>query len=346
MNEYSTKSIGSNIAQVQDFIIAEEPMARLVLRAQIHNKGVRGRLIRQRRLSKDDSWEDDSPIDIRSLEKGEAFNVELKTAVIEKLYQVITSLKGHVDTRGIDHGVNRYKTVKSNEIVVDSKNLKQIIEQLVSGNHTIDVLRAFAEDEDIDLQAFADAEQVKVMRKEKEELVDRLMGATNYPEVHGSDSWQKFILNKNWMFGAKYLDPIDRAKINISGIMPDFIYPTADGFADILEIKLPSDGVIIEDKNHRGSWKWTADTSSAIGQITNYILEIERQRYEIEKNIKTETGRDVLLLRPRAFILTGNSKDWASPKKEALRKLNSVLHGIEVITYNDLVLRAERIIQS
>lgn len=148
------------------------------------------------------------------------------------------------------------------------------------------------------------------------------------------------------MFGAKHLDPIDRTKINITGSMPDFIYPTADGFADILEIKLPSDEVIIEDKNHAGSWKWTASTNGAIGQITNYIIEIERQRLEIEKNIKISTGRDILLLKPRAFILTGNSKDWAGDKKEALRKLNSVLHGIEVITYYDLVLRAERIIES
>jgi hypothetical protein len=125
--------------------------------------------------------------------------------------------------------------------------------------------------------------------------------------------------------------------------MPDFIYPTADGFADILDIKLPTDDVINEDKSHAGAWKWSTDTNTAIGQMANYIIDIERLRYEIEKAIKANTGRDVLLLKPRAYILTGNSEKWLPAKKEALRKLNSVLHGIEVITYHDLRQRAKRI---
>jgi len=36
--------------------------------------------------------------------------------------------------------------------------------------------------------------------------------------------------------------------------MPDFIFPTLDGFVDILEIKLPSKEVIVEDASHAGSW--------------------------------------------------------------------------------------------
>lgn len=346
MSEYLTKSIGNNIAQVQDCLIAEESMARLILRAQIYDKGVRGRLIRQRRLSKDDKWIDDSPIDIRSLEKGESFNVELRTSSVDKLYGIITELKCHITTNGVEYGVNKYKTVKSDAILVDSGNIKKIIEQIISGNHSAEVLKAFADSKGIDLQAFADAEQVRGLRKAKDILIARLADEHGYPESNGDNSWQKYILNNNWMFGAKYLDPIDRAKINISGSIPDFIYPTADGFADMLEIKLPSDGVILQDKSHVNSWKWSPGTNAAIGQITNYIIDIERLRLEIEREIKIKTSRDVLLLKPRAFILTGNSGEWTTEKKEALRKLNSILHGIEVITYHDLVLRAERIIAS
>jgi uncharacterized protein (UPF0254 family) len=35
--------------------------------------------------------------------------------------------------------------------------------------------------------------------------------------------------------------------------MPDYLFPTLDGFIDILEIKLPEDDVIIKDTNHIGS---------------------------------------------------------------------------------------------
>jgi len=346
MSEYSTKSIGKNIAQVQDFIIDEESMARLILRAQIYDKGVRGRLIRQRRLSKDDKWIDDSPIDIRSLEKGESFNVELRTSSVDKIYGIITELKGHITTNGIDYGEHKYKTVMSEDIIINSNNLKEIIEKIISGNHSANVLKVFSENNSIDLKTFADAELVKAQRNMIRELILRLKGEGNYAEVKGKDSWQKFILNNNWMFGANYLDPIDRTKINISGSMPDFIYPTADGFADILEIKLPKDDVIIEDNGHPGSWKWTPNTNSAIGQTTNYLVDIDRLRLDIEREIKLKTGQDILLLKPRAYILTGNSEEWSNTKKEALRKLNSILHGIEIITYYDLVLRAKRMVES
>ncbi len=346
MSEYLTKSIGRNIAQVQDFIIDEEPMARLLFRAQIHNKGVRGRLIRQRRVSKDDIWEDDKPIDIRTLEKGESFNIEIKTDAVSKLYQIISELKGHIQTNGIDYGEHKYKTVKSESIIINSNNLKEIIEKIISGNHSVDVLKVLSENNNIDLKTFADAELVKSQRSIMRKLILRLKSELNYAEVKGNDSWQKFILNNNWMFGANYLDPIDRTKINISGSMPDFIYPTADGFADILEIKLPKDEVIVEDDSHPGSWKWTPNTNAALGQTTNYIVDIDRLRLEIEKEIKIKTGQDILLLKPRVYILTGNSEQWPNAKKEALRKLNSILHGIEIITYYDLVLRTKRMVDS
>ena len=126
--------------------------------------------------------------------------------------------------------------------------------------------------------------------------------------------------------------------------MPDFLYPTIDGFVDVLEIKLPKDDVLVEDSSHKESWKWTSETNSAIGQVVNYLTEIDRLRLENENKIQNETGNKVLFLKPRAFILIGNSQDWSNQKKEALRKLNYYLHNIEVITYKDLLDRGNQFI--
>ncbi len=343
--EYSTKSVGKGIADVQDFVIQEEPMARIVFRSQIHTGGVRGRLIRQRRMSKDDEWKDDTPVDIRTVEKGDMINIDLKTEAVAHLFEDLKCLYTHLDTNGVDYGSNQYKTVKSDSIVIDQGNISEVIAKIISGHYADEVLKAFAENDDIDLSTFVDSERVKLRRRAVSELEDRLQIGAKFHEVKGDDSWQKFILNQHWMFGANYLDPIDRTKINIRGSMPDFIYPTADGFADILDIKLPTDDVIVEDSSHAGAWKWSADTNTAIGQITNYIVDVERLRLEIEKEIKMNTGRDVLLLKPRAYILTGNSEKWTPAKKEGLRKLNYMMHGIEVLTYHDLKLRAKRIVE-
>jgi len=144
------------------------------------------------------------------------------------------------------------------------------------------------------------------------------------------------------MFGVNYQKPIEKLKINIRGIAPDFVFPTIDGFIDILEIKLPTATVIDEDKSHPGSWVWSKETTSAIGQVINYLCEIERFRLEIEKTITTQ---EICLLKPRAYILIGNSTTWNQNKKEGLRKLNNALHGIEVLTYHDLVKRGQSFIK-
>ena len=51
----TTRSIASNMVDInEDFILDEKPMARLVFHAQLHKNGIRGRIIRQRRKSKED----------------------------------------------------------------------------------------------------------------------------------------------------------------------------------------------------------------------------------------------------------------------------------------------------
>ncbi len=124
--------------------------------------------------------------------------------------------------------------------------------------------------------------------------------------------------------------------------MPDYLFPALDGFVDILEIKLPADEVIVSDTSHNGSWKWTPGTNAAIGQVVNYLGEIDRLRFEIERNVKTEYGYEMSLLKPRAYILIGNSTSWENEKKEGLRKMNHALHGIEVLTYKDLLDRGNQ----
>jgi hypothetical protein len=78
----------------------------------------------------------------------------------------------------------------------------------------------------------------------------------------------------------------------------------------------------------------------------NYIGEIDRLRFEIEKNVLTVYGYELCILKPRAYILIGNSGNWTSLKKEGLRKMNHALHGIEIVTYKDLVDRGNQSIQT
>jgi len=338
------KSIGKGIAEVEeDFILQEEIMSRLVFHAQIHEGGIKGKIIRQRRESKDDKWVPEKAIDIRTLGKNETINLSLDTKAVKELYSAIFKLANILRQKGIQWGENKFEVVDAGSIVITDKNKGAIIQKIIDAGINNEVLYSIANSNPDLLKDFS----YKKIKDDKQKIVSELVRRLRiggFSETTGSDSWQRWIYENNWLFGVNHKNPIEKTKINIIGVMPAFLFPTLDGFVDILEIKLPDDEVIVADPSHAGSWRWTPGANTAIGQVVNYLGEIDRLRYEIEKNIKTAYGYDICLLKPRAYILIGNSVTWSSAKKEGLRKMNNALHGIEVLTYRDLVNRGSQVV--
>lgn len=341
----TTKSIAHGVAEVEeDFILSEEVMSRLVFHAQIHSHGIRGKIIRQRRTSRDDSWIPDEAIDIRTLGKKESINLDINTEAVNKLYLAIYKLAKILRKNGVEYGENKYTVVDPDSVVITDENKIAYVKKLVDAGYDEDVWISLAESNPTLITKLSYARIQNEKQNVINELVVRLQTG-RFAETSGSDSWQNWIYKHNWLFGINYQKPIEKTKINLAGVMPDYLFPTLDGFVDILEIKLPNDEVIIQNANHIGAWKWTPETNSAIGQVVNYLGEIDRLRLEIERNVLAIYKYELCLLKPRAYILIGNSLNWKSSKKEALRKMNHALHGIEIITYKDLLDRGTQFVQ-
>lgn len=338
-NIITTRSVGLNMLEIkEDFVLHEKTMSRLVFHAQMHSKGIRGQIIRQRRESKDDEWVPDKAIDIRTLGKNESINIDMNTAAVKKLYLAILKLSNILEQKGIRYGENKYAVVNPDSVVITNENKVAYIKKIIDAGHNEEVWDNLVESNPSLITKLSYSK----IQSEKKQIVGELKKRLEegvFPETRGNDSWQKWIYKNNWLFGINYKKPIEKTKINIMGIMPDYLFPTLDGFVDILEIKLPDDEVIIGNQSRPGSWRWTTEANTAIGQVVNYLSEIDRLRLEIEKNIKTTYGHEISLLRPRAYILIGNSGSWETNKREGLRKMNHALHGIEVLTYKDLLNR-------
>jgi len=207
-------------------------------------------------------------------------------------------------------------------------------------------------------------EEEKILRKNVDEVKELLAKSSisyyyakldelkrrmkkGYHETKGKDSWQKWIYDNNWIFGVQYGEPIEKEKIGFDNI-PDFLFPTLDGFIDILEIKKPNHPVIKQDSSHSGSYVWSKEANEAIGQVVNYIYQMELNQYQIRERINEKYAEKIgaffSTIRPRCFVLIGVSDNWGKKEKEGLRKLNHSLHGIDVITYSDLLKRGENLI--
>lgn len=335
-----TKYICKDFAKTSGVLLDQTATTALAFLPEIHPGGVRGNLIRFKK-SKNETWEKMPELDFRKLQIHEGVKIELGTKQLSKLIEEVNK-RDLIAKEGISYGQKEYAVADKNSVLlVDNKNIRAVLEQILSKGYS-DEFWNLVRESNPDLADKLSAGYLHYKRKAVvDELRNRLKQNQTFHETKGIDSWQEWIFKNNWLFGPNYQPPIEKQKISLGGSTPDYLFPTLDGFVDILEIKLPSFEVIEEDKSHLGSWIWSKESNRALGQVVNYLDAIDSQRLHIEKIIKEKYGQEVSLLKPRAFILIGESSSWSQPKKEALRKLNHSLHGIEVITYSDLVKRGE-----
>jgi hypothetical protein len=258
-----------------------------------------------------------------------------------KLISFLKSFKDFIDIGDFD---NKFSVVDPEKVIITTKNKADVIKKIINEGYTEEFWEDLSESNP-DLATKLSFARIHKTKKNIISKFEKRLSDGNYFETIGGDSWQTWIYNNNWLFGVNYDQPIEKTKINLTGVMPDFLFPTIDGFVDVLEIKLPKDEVIVEDSSHAGSWMFSKEANKAIGQVVNYLCEIDRQRYEIERLILQKYNRSISLLKPRAYILIGDSVHWHDLKKEGLRKLNHSLHGIEILTYYDLLERGKSFIK-
>ena len=75
---------------------------------------------------------------------------------------------------------------------------------------------------------------------------------------------------------------------------------------------------------------------NSVGQVLNYIEKIDRER----DSIISKDDCDPLKIRAKIII----GRDGEKTQQDALRSLNSHLHRIEIITFDQLLRIAERVL--
>lgn len=147
---------------------------------------------------------------------------------------------------------------------------------------------------------------------------------------------QKHLEQNPWMFGSEYSELLDRRTCTRDDTVDYMLRRTVDNFLEIIEIKTPfPESLFIYDKSH-GSYYPSAKLSPVIGQVMRYIEEVERSR----DSILSKDGYDTLKIRARIII----GRDGDGRQQVALRNLNAHLYRIEVITYDQLLRIATKVL--
>ena len=149
-------------------------------------------------------------------------------------------------------------------------------------------------------------------------------------------AFQKHLEVNPWMFGSEYSELLPRKTWTRDDRLDYMLRKTVDDYLEIVEIKTAfEEPLFLHDTSH-DSYYPSSKLSPVIGQVTRYIEEVERNR----DSILAKDGADTLKIRARAIV----GRDGDAGHQAALRNFNAHLHRIEIITYDQLIRIAERVL--
>jgi hypothetical protein len=166
-------------------------------------------------------------------------------------------------------------------------------------------------------------------------ILDQLGSMISDGSYKESD-YQRILSENPWLFGSEYSELLSRRNWTRDEQLDFMLRRTADGYVEVVEIKTPiSEPLFRMDGSHK-TLVPSSNLSGVIGQVINYMSKIERNRDSI---IATD-NLDPMKIRARIII----GRDNNDKQVAALRELNHHLHGIEVLTFDQLLRIGNRVV--
>ena len=227
-------------------------------------------------------------------------------------------------------------------VLTNDSATQHVLEQILSSKKNkktiFELFRAHYPDLDKETQIDKLADKRKLALSEFSE-------ALKDPNKNKHNYWQAFLEKQRWMFGLSYLLPLEEKRLDAK-LPIDDLFNLEGGFVDIIEINHPH--CDFWAKASCGKYKYYRDyllisneLEGVITQASNYIFQLEKKFRDIDWQRK---NKGASLIKPRCIVIFGRSNDWEFDEKNAFRVLNDRLYGINVITFDHLFYRANKLL--
>lgn len=193
-------------------------------------------------------------------------------------------------------------------------------------------------------------------RREKLEIFKKALDAKNNEER----KWQNFFEQNKWIFGYG----LDYHIIRQEQAQPHYGGTRVDGaggqrgdyltstrgdlnFTVLVEIKTPATPLLQGTKEIRnGAWSLSKDLIDAITQIEANIATWEKDGSQQDDNRdRFETGK-IFTVKPKGIIVIGSLSELDNRnKRETFQRFRKSIHGIDILTFDELYERARFIIE-
>ncbi|MFE0249864.1 Shedu anti-phage system protein SduA domain-containing protein [Streptomyces sp. NPDC059010] len=153
---------------------------------------------------------------------------------------------------------------------------------------------------------------------------------------------QSALEGHTWIFGGQYIGIAHRRNLTM---LDEYDIPLveASGALHIVELKGPKIKDLI--KKHRNHQIVGGEVHQAVGQLMNYLKQLDQQGAAMEQAFRNEHGVEYDMSRLCGTVVIGHSRHVPDYTKkqvdQTLRTFNSHLTRVQVLTYEDLLDRAE-----
>lgn len=271
---------------------------------------------------------------------------------------------------------NDWMTKENKSISLNEKTARNLLKELKNhfavakntdddGNYIlINVSEGKADYQDLETESVAEA-VINILRQEdivqhltsKElgsELTSAFRGAIRLDELRSAISslrnkldsgitseqdYQEWCEKHSWAFGNAYIVKDEIRSISATDNV-DLLLPSAiTGYRDLIELKRPDKDVLKFDSSHQ-NYYLSHEVTKTIGQCHRYLDVFQE---EALKGLRDSP--EIMAYHPRATIVIGRSNGWDDEKVKALHGLNSRLNKISIMTYDQLLIQGERLVE-
>lgn len=186
-------------------------------------------------------------------------------------------------------------------------------------------------------------------------ILSELKVMLNESEKYSEDDWQMAIAKILMLLNSNYIGFLEKLRIPIEEEgefrEPDFLLVDASGFIDIIEIKKADNIQILNKREYRNNFIPSQELSGAIMQCNKYCFWLTQNRKNnealISKKIKEKYGIDmnINIRSPKFTIILGRSIDFTERQKKDFKTIKNQYNNVnEILTYDDIIIKLERII--
>lgn len=356
MNEtIKTQTVTAGFAKTDWIVLKQTSDTALIFKPEIHPGGVRGRLVRFKKERGKD-WEQLDEQDFRKLNLYEGVEIELGTEQTKIFCEEIEKRR-KIAQQGVASGYREYTVAPSDKvIVIDDANKRQVLQQVLESNYSEDFWSLLKEH----APELAKRILLNHLHEIRAEALEEFR--TNLP-IKGTGEeayWQDFFERNKWIFGYGLNYQILQqeqgqphyggTRVDGTGEQRGDILCSTEGdikFTVLVEIKTPQTSLLHGTSPQRnGAWSIAKQLGDGITQLQANLSTWEITGSRTDDNRDRFEENETYTVTPKGILLIGKLDEIASDrdKRNTFERFRQGIHAVEIITFDELLKRAEFIL--